>query len=189
MVDGRWVVKEVGHGFDTLCNESFNNCVAWLAPKNKVYSSSESLKNRIAVALLINGLGLMDFYDQLFARLGIKMTPDIRYSIQQQSINRERRIAKSKTAIGKKLRVNKYTSKMIMHTLTAKRERSRREGTYQSGIGADHGYTEAEMVLAATLDNSKKKPAKKKQPTDGSKVCSACGVAGHSRETNKLCRF
>lgn len=28
-------LEELGHGFDTLCNESMNNTVAWLAPKNK----------------------------------------------------------------------------------------------------------------------------------------------------------
>jgi len=38
--------KEVSHGMDTNTNESFNNVVAWLAPKNKTYSKSKSLKKQ-----------------------------------------------------------------------------------------------------------------------------------------------
>ena len=185
-------LKEVGHGFDTLCNESFNNCVAWVAPKNKVYSSSESLKNRIAVALLINGLGIMGFYEELFVRLGIKMTADVRHFIQQQSEYRRRRIAKSKTAAGKKIRTTRYADKIVAHTLVAKKERAKREGVYRSGIGAEDGYTEEELALAAEQAKknlSSKRTSKKKAPTDPTKKCTACGEIGHSRKTNKLCRY
>jgi len=59
-------LKEIGHGMDTLCNESFNNVVAWIAPKNKVYSKSKSLKNRIGFSLGINCYGVVVYYDMLF---------------------------------------------------------------------------------------------------------------------------
>jgi len=32
--------KEVAHSLDTCANESFNNTMAWVAPKNKVYAGS-----------------------------------------------------------------------------------------------------------------------------------------------------
>jgi hypothetical protein len=33
------------HGMDTQANESFNNTISWVAPKNKVYCGSSSLTN------------------------------------------------------------------------------------------------------------------------------------------------
>ena len=38
-------LKEVVHNMDTCANESFNNTIVWVAPKNKVYSGSQSLQN------------------------------------------------------------------------------------------------------------------------------------------------
>ena len=62
---------------DTNCNESFNNTVAWLAPKNKVYCGSRSLWNQIAIAIGIMSIGLVEFYERLFHKLGIAMTPNM----------------------------------------------------------------------------------------------------------------
>jgi hypothetical protein len=47
-------LEEVGHGYDTQINESYNNTASWFAPKNKVYCGSQSLKNRLSVAIGIN---------------------------------------------------------------------------------------------------------------------------------------
>ena len=77
-------LDEVGHGMDTLVNESFNNSVAWVAPKNKVYSSSDSLRNRIAVCLGINGLGTYEYYKLLFERLNISMPIDVNHSSKKR---------------------------------------------------------------------------------------------------------
>ena len=44
--------KEVTHSLDTCANESFNDTVAWVAPKNKVYAGSNSLCNRMSVAIV-----------------------------------------------------------------------------------------------------------------------------------------
>jgi hypothetical protein len=43
-------LKEVAHGMDTQCNESFNNMFSWLAPKNKVYCGTQSLRNRLSAS-------------------------------------------------------------------------------------------------------------------------------------------
>lgn len=44
-------LREVAHAMDTNVNESLNNAVAWLAPKNKTCSGSKSLRNRISIAV------------------------------------------------------------------------------------------------------------------------------------------
>jgi len=59
----RAALSEVGHGMDTLLNESLNNSIAWLAPKNKVCSATLSLRNRVDLAVIINGIGLKKLLD------------------------------------------------------------------------------------------------------------------------------
>ena len=70
-------LKEVGHTMDTCANESFNNMISWLAPKNKVYARTNSLKNQICIAIGIFSLGTKAYYEGLFHNLGITITPDV----------------------------------------------------------------------------------------------------------------
>jgi len=57
---------EVAHGVDTLVNESLNNSISWLASQNKTCSTSQSLLNRISVAVGINALGIYLHFCRLF---------------------------------------------------------------------------------------------------------------------------
>ena len=75
-------LREVAHDMDTCANESFNNTVSWVAPKNKVYCGTHSLKNRISIALGISSVGLMEYYVGLFHRLGIAMDDDERHYLK-----------------------------------------------------------------------------------------------------------
>jgi hypothetical protein len=47
---------------------STTSTCTWFAPKNKVYAGSGSLQNRIAMAVGITSMGVLDFYKKLFAR-------------------------------------------------------------------------------------------------------------------------
>jgi hypothetical protein len=58
-------LQEVAHGMDTQVNESFNNTASWFAPKNKVYCGTMSLTNRIGMAIGINSLGLLGYFQRL----------------------------------------------------------------------------------------------------------------------------
>jgi len=100
-------------------DESFNNVVAWLAPKNKTHSKSESLKNRIAVALGINGLSLLGFYKRVFIRLGLMMTPPMLHHLQQKNSYQIKRNEKCKTAAGKKKQVQRYQFNLLKKTVIA----------------------------------------------------------------------
>lgn len=46
-------LREVAHNYDTNCNESMNDVIAWMAPKNKLLSGAVSLKTRVAVSVCI----------------------------------------------------------------------------------------------------------------------------------------
>lgn len=180
-------LREVCHDMDTNKNESLNNTIAWIAPKNKVYSGTASLSNRICIALCVTSLGVLPFFEEVFKQFGIVMTDDVRHYLEGLHLRRAKRIAKTKTTAGKKKRSKKFHDKLIEHTVVAKRERKKRQSTYKSGVGMDGGYSSDD-------DNSDKDKAtaSKKKPTapgtDMSKYCKRCEQHGHSRASSKLCK-
>ena len=108
--------------------ESFNQSVTWVAPKNKVYSLSNSLQNCIALAVALNGLGTREFYTVFLGRLGIVVTSDVENWLSQTSVARDKQIAKAKTPKAKKRRVKRCHDNLLVKTVVAKRERALREG-------------------------------------------------------------
>jgi len=171
-------LKEVAHSLDTCANESFNNTMAWVALKNKVYAGSNSLSNRMSIAIGTKTLGIREYYIGLFHKLGIEMTPDILHYLTVKSKVRQKRIAKTKTTEWKKKRKADEYRRLQEDTKEAKRARAKREGSvYQPGIGMTGGYD---------LEEQKDEP---EPPSDPNKICSRCKQPGHLRPTNKLCRF
>ena len=181
-------LKEVAHAMDTLVNESMNNTISWIAPKNKVYCGTASLATRIAIAIGITTLGTMRYYNDLFRLLGIRMTEDVAHWLQIKDGNRAKRLTKVKTQRFKRHRKKQYYSKLKEEIVVAKTERSKRDGVYKSGIGMAGGYSEE--AAAATEDSSSHAPrAKRSKPIDTNKICSACGEVGHARRTSKQCKY
>ena len=175
---------------DTLANESMNNTISWVAPKNKVYCGTSSLAVRIAIAVGINSLGTMRFYNELFRLLGIQMTDDVAHWLQVKDSNRAKRLSKCKTTDFKKKRKLQFYNKLKNEVNLAKDERKSRDGVYKSGIGMNGGYA------ADDTNGDKKMPAvpaeihnqQERDPTiDYTKLCSACNKPGHSRRSSKLC--
>jgi hypothetical protein len=101
-------LKEIAHGMDTNVNESLNNTFSWLAPKNKVYCGSQSLHNRLSIAIGINTLGIDQYFKRLFNRLGIIMTPNVRHYLSIKDTNRTKRINNTKVRQIKIKRKEKY---------------------------------------------------------------------------------
>lgn len=88
---------EVTHSMDTCVNESFNNTITWLAPKNKVYAGTGSLINRISISIGINSLGILAYYQELFVNFGITMTPDVHHFLSVKDRSKRKRINNTKT--------------------------------------------------------------------------------------------
>jgi hypothetical protein len=175
---GRFVtlprLKECAHQMDTQVNESFNNTVAWMAPKNKVYCGSCSLTNRLGIAVGIKSLGLVEYFKRLFVRLGINMTPNVRHYLQVKDKSRYARLAKNKTKEQKKARLSSRYDKQREDEATAKKERSKREGTYKTG----------QNVLN---DGEEQQPAKKKARTRKDLICESCQQPGHATTRSRAC--
>jgi len=163
---------ELAHSLDTNANESFNQSISWMAPKNKVYSMSVSLKIRIGMAIGINTMGLVRYYRLLFDKLGMAMTSDVYHYLQVKDSNRFKRINKAKTPTAKRRRQRFKFEKLKQHTEDAKRARCRRDGSvYQSGIGMDGGY-----ILEDEATNATARPRR-----SSARKCGICRQIGHDR--------
>ena len=168
-------LEEVGHGMDTLVNESLNNTISWFAPKNKTYSRTQSLRNRIAIPICINSVGTLKFYERLFVKLKIAMPPDVRYHVQQVDESRTKKIALTKTPKAKKKRQEHFYQVLLEHAELAKRQRARREGVqYQPGIGFE-------------ADEEPPPGTKPKRKNMSKVTCPHCNVIGHSTTRSKKC--
>ena len=182
---------------DTCANESFNNTIAWLAPKNKVLCGTSSLDNRICIAVGISTLGTFTYFNRLFGKMGITVTEDVRHYLRIKGDNRQKRIDKTKTRDFKLKRKSAEFEKIKLESKEAASSRAKREGVYQPGIGMTGGYDQADLAgdnedgakkPAAKPSTNRKKTKKKKKNPEG-RLCNACGSDNHLRSTNKLCRF
>jgi len=174
-------LKEVGHGMDALVNESFNNTAAWLAPKNKVYSGSLSLRNRIDIAIAITTLGLQEFYVRMLQAFGVPLTEDVNHFLRIINNKRVKRIQKTKTNKAKKARQEKFHDKLKKHAADATTDRAKADGPHMPGIGVDGGYVEADFS-----DNTRKRKRTASAPT----ACPLpmCGLKGHKTTRSKKCK-
>jgi hypothetical protein len=96
-------LKDVAHVMDTQVNESMNNTISWLAPKNKCFGGSQSLLNRISIAVGITSLGLNRYFTRLFHALGITMMPNIHHFLSLKENKRQKRLAITKDKEHKRL--------------------------------------------------------------------------------------
>jgi hypothetical protein len=174
-------LRDVAHGMDTQINESFNNTFSWFAPKNKVYCGSESLTNRLSIAIGVNSVGLEMYFVRLFRMMKITMPADILHFLGTKQRHRERRHNKRKHADAKKARANIRYAKLKKAEADAKKSAINRDGKYQSGMnmapGSADGYTAEELLAAAA-----KKPK-------GDKVCPFCQKRGHKTQRSTKCLY
>jgi hypothetical protein len=159
-------LKEVAHGMDTQCNESFNNTFSWLAPKNKVYCGSQSLRNRLSIGIGINTIGHLHYFTRLYEQLGIIMTPNVRHFLATKETKRTKRILKRKTVDSKKHRRRQKYEKQRRDEATAIKERKKRDGTYKTAQNMEDILEDAEDATGEVPGI-----ARKKTPTK----CPYCG--------------
>jgi hypothetical protein len=168
-------LEEIGHDMDTQVNEALNNIVAWIAPKNKTYSGSNSLRARISIAIGINSVGFEQFMVELLRRLSITVTPGTLFWIQQQSARREHRKERSQQSRFKKRRNRKIYEKLKQYTRVANMDKAK-------GTGCATGSNMVEDVEVEVPQSKRRKTN-----TISNAVCGKCGHKGHSRSSSKKC--
>jgi hypothetical protein len=173
-------LKEVAHVMDTQVNESMNNTIAWLAPKNKCYGGSQSLANRVSIAVGVTSLGFQRYFTWLFHSLGITVTPNIEHFLGVRERNRMKRNNKTKTKDAKRIRKENVFEKLRKDEQIKRNEKKKKWGTYQSGINMDD--PDGPEVFAWV-----KSPAKKRSKQASDIVCKHCGLTGHSCTSSRQC--
>jgi tRNA isopentenyl-2-thiomethyl-A-37 hydroxylase MiaE len=63
---------------------------------------SHSLLIQIGIALGINSMGLLGYYEELFKQLGMDMTEDIHHYLQVKDNNKTKQITKAKLPASKR---------------------------------------------------------------------------------------
>jgi hypothetical protein len=169
-------LQEVAHGMDSQVNESLNNTISWLAPKNKVYCGSRSLANRVGIAVGINSLGMLEYFTFLFKALGINMTDNVKHFLSMRETSRSSRLNKIKLREMKNLRNLKKYETLKKDTLIAQKERAKRDGTYRRGMNMDG-------------EDELKQPARPRKKQRSDVVCKHCQLVGHSTTRSKSCLF
>jgi hypothetical protein len=113
-------LQEVAHSMDTQINESFNNTASWFAPNNKVYCGSQSLCNRLSIAVGIQSIGLEQYFARLFRMLRITMPPNVAHFLAMKQNIRVKRRNKRQLTETKKDRVKKKMAQLAVDEVIAK---------------------------------------------------------------------
>ena len=73
--------------FDTQQNESMNNVIAYVAPKNKTMSYIMSLNNRISCVVGISIFGFNTYWKKVFRLMEIQKTQTFEQFLQSETLN------------------------------------------------------------------------------------------------------
>jgi hypothetical protein len=163
-------LKEVAHCYDTNANESINNLIAWLAPKNKYLSGTATLRTQIATAIGIQSLGFDNFFRTLFEVMGIDMTDGTEYWLTKADCTQEKKKEKQLSVDAKKKQ-----KKIYYDTLKKKTEQA------CSDIEKGIGYYRAAVTKADEAEECGE-PKQKKQKTSeekGNVKPCRCGSVTH----------
>ena len=73
--------------FDTQKNESMNNVIAYVAPKNKTMAHSVSLNNRISCVVVMSIFGFKTYCKQVFDLMEIQKSSTFEHFLQDETLN------------------------------------------------------------------------------------------------------
>jgi hypothetical protein len=127
---------------------------------------------------------LLEYFKRLYGDLGIPVTPNVLHFIEFKERRRAKRLQNIKTSAYKKERMNRKYLQLAEDEKIARKERSKRDGTYAKGMnmqeGGVDGYTLDDLLQAATSHPTTKR---KKLVL----VCHHCGQKGHSTTRSTKC--
>jgi hypothetical protein len=179
---------EVAHGWDTNANESMNNTISWLAPKNKSYSGTVSLRNRVCMAIGIQSLGYDQYFARLFRELGLDLDDTTKHRLAQNEKQRKYRKEQTKLANNKRKRKQATYVKIANYFEKLKKDRAAGK-EYKTGVSME--LTNANVGEEAAIVKVKTATKRKKSPkeTNISELvqCRFCGIYGHDSVENEDC--
>jgi len=132
----------------------------------------------IGIVLCVDTLGAVEHCRQLLKLSDIVITDDVCHHIQQASVARDKRNVCGRKKETKTKRSEKFHNKPKEHTEVAKKERKKRRGQHETGVGMDGGNDSD-----TDSDTPTTQAPKKKRPKRAPVTCHLCEKKGH--KTNK----
>ena len=77
--------------WSTQLNEALNHIVAKYAPKDRTYSTTMSLHNRISIVIGIHNCGHLDFWSEVFSKFKMNLNKDLVNNLSQQDNTKKRK--------------------------------------------------------------------------------------------------
>jgi len=164
-------LQELGHGANTNVNESLNQTILWFAPKNRTYCGSNSLRNRVGMAVSIHLVGYETFYVDLCRKLGLHVDARFQYCLNQAQCDRLKHLQYTMAAPYKEKRRAFYFEKMKGY-FAALKEDEKQGKQYAPGVGF--------------ADSTQGQP---KEIGDTIVRCKRCGGIAHKTANSKMCKF
>ena len=81
------VLRESLHMFDTQNNESMNNVITYVVPKNKTMEHIMGLKNRISCVVVTSIFGFKKYWHKVFNLMELNMSPSSKQLFQSEIFN------------------------------------------------------------------------------------------------------
>jgi hypothetical protein len=127
----------------------------------------------------------LEFYKSLFVKMGIDMTPNVEHYLIKKESNRMKKMNKLRTSEAKKEKNKQKYEKLKQHTLIAKKEFHKRQGTYRKGMNMDDPFGELLNGKEPPPDDDRKPPPAKRTKVTG--FCEYCGRSDHLTKRSKKC--
>ena len=144
-------LKECYHNFDTQLNESLNNAIAKVAPKNRTYCKSLSLSARVHIVIGIQNYGYKKYWNTLVTKkLGIEMSESFRNFLQKREKDLNRHKSYQKELRVKRMRIENYLKKM--NAEIAKQLKDKQRGATYEGRGGGLANVMKKKVEGLTDD-------------------------------------
>ncbi len=158
------------HPYDTQTNESLNQAIATLAPKNTCYSGTISLYSRIALVIGIHNLGHVEHFNVLFETLGMAMTHNLMVYLDGKQ--------------RKKQKKQEYQRRLDVKVRRSQTQKKSREEVFKERT--DNSYGTGVGLTAGIKANSNRKTVDSNGKNKEKGQCK-CGSTSHSRTTHTDC--
>lgn len=182
------------HEFDSQKNESLNTRIATYAPKNKTFSYTKSLEDRIDLVIIIDSIGYSSGITRIITRLTGRtatLSPVQRlWLANQDKLDLRKKQYKSMTST-KKARA-KRVQERIKQSVAEDKKAARRGMYYGSGIAVEGETPPLEALQRQLKEEEAKKQQKKelaalRKERKDKGLCIYCGGSDHKKRTSTKC--
>ena len=165
------------HGFTTNGNEALNNIVAHYAPKNRTYSTTMSLSNRISIVVGVHNIGYLDYWTDAYEKIQLPMT------VAQRKLHSKDRRRNWKreynSMIETKRKRSQKRNESMRDLMKQQQEDAKRGAIYESGYALEDHVPDKVKDIENALR------------LEGKVSCKIFGCHGNTHKTkaSKNCRY